>query len=141
MKTLLLIISIVIACTITAIGQNYIGMDQSKIIKRFGEPDEKGDNYFVYSNLIEEGTNIYYFDEDAKCVSFLIVRNNNYLNDYQKMLNKEFTKTCENKYLKKSKKINFLAEITKSAKKFQILVKSADNCAVICEEHHVSTTL
>jgi len=123
MKTLLIFISIVLAGTITVLGQNYIGINQSRIIKTIGEPDKIGDNYIVYNNVDEEGgSNIYYFDEDNNCISFILTRTNLYYDDYQKMLKKEFTETDGNKYLKKLKKYNCMAEITKSQNEFQIRI-------------------
>lgn len=124
MKKQILIISIVLAGIVSVYGQNYMGMSQSKIIKRLGEPDERGENYLVYSDPNEDGKNIYYFDENETCSSFILIRDNTYYQNYQKILNKEFTKTSENKYQKKSKKINFQAEITKSRDVFQIRIQN-----------------
>jgi hypothetical protein len=122
MKTLILIMSTFFACTFSSVGQNYMGMNQSRILKDLGEPDEIGDRYIMYKDLIEEGENIYYFNTNDTCISFLIVRNNSYLEEYQKMLKSDFTKTAENQYSKKTRKLNYLAELTQSSGKFQILI-------------------
>ena len=123
MKTLMVIISIVLACTITSVGQNYMGMSQSKILKSMGEPDVKGESFFIYTDYLENGENIYYFDENNNCTSYTIVRNNEYLKDYQKLLKKEFKQSSENKFWKKTRKTNYSAEITKSKDKFQIRIQ------------------
>lgn len=126
MKTLLLIVSAVLACTITSVGQNYMGMKQSKIVKDLGKPDSMGNNFIVYTDLEEEGTNIYYIDKDGNCNSFEIVRSKSYLSQYRKILEREFTKSCENMYSKKMKKTNYLAEITLMQDKFQIKIQESN---------------
>jgi len=133
MKTLALILSIVLACTMTSVGQNYMGLKQTKILKDLGKPDSTGTNFIIYNDLEEEGANIYYFDSGNNCNGFEIVRNNSYLNEYQRILNREFTKTCENKYLKKTKKINYLAELTLMQNKFQIKIQET-NENIICSD-------
>jgi hypothetical protein len=126
MKTLMLILITVLACTINAIGQNYIGMSQSSIISSFGKPDETGDNYIVYTDQQEEGTNIYYFDKNKKCVTFVLVRTTDYLENYKKMLEDEFTQTASNTFVRKAKDITFLAELTQTEKEFQIRIQKLD---------------
>jgi hypothetical protein len=113
----------VLACTITSVGQNYLGMSQSKIIKIMGEPEFKGENYFIYNDCIEKGENIYYFDENENCKTYVLVRNNDYFAEYHKILNREFTKASENRFLKKVKKVRYVAEITTSQNEFQILIQ------------------
>jgi hypothetical protein len=126
MKTLTLITVIILGYTLTIAGQNYMGMNQSKIKLSIGDPDLIGHNYFVYNDLIEDGENIYYFDENGNCNSFKIVRNISYLGEYQKMLKKEFKEAGQNKYIKKTKKIYYLAELTQWENTFQIKVEDSN---------------
>lgn len=127
MKTILLFIGILLGCSMTGIGQNYMGMSQTKILKNFGKPDSIGSNYFVYTDQEEDGENIYYFDGSGNCNSFEIVRNVSHLHGYQKILNREFTKTCNNRYVKKTKKMNYLAELTLGEGSFQIKILDCGN--------------
>ena len=129
MKTLLLIISALLLATL-ANGQNYIGLNQSKIVKRFGQPDFKGVNYFVYFDQDEGGTNTYFFNEKKICDSFVLTRSSNYLKIYQRMLHKDFSTAYENIYLYKSKKLNLRAEITQSPNEFQVRIGYEDETAV-----------
>jgi hypothetical protein len=130
MKTLALTLSIVLGFTLSIVGQNYMGMNQSKIIKSMGEPDKVGANYYVYTALDEYGQNIYYFNETGNCTSFEIVRNISHLDEYQKILKREFKETCQNKYIKKTKKMNYLAELILMEETFQIKIKDNNdaNC-------------
>lgn len=142
MKTLLLIVGIVLLCTITSVGQNYIGMSQSKILKSVGQPDKVGENYIVYHNLNEVGDNIYYFDENGNCNSYEICRNNTYLNEYRRVLNREFNKSCQDHYFKKIKKINYQAELSLSQDTFTIKIHLADdltacNCNQLASKTHL----
>jgi len=125
MKTLLLIISILL-CATWANGQNYLGLSQSKIVKRYGQPDFKDANYFVYFDQDEGGTNTYFFDEKKICNSFVLTRNSNYLKLYQKMLLKDFSNSFENLYFYKSKKLNLKAELTESSNEFQVRIAYED---------------
>jgi len=129
MKTFI-IISILFAFSITVVGQNYMGMSQSKIVKCIGEPDRRGDNFYVYNVLEEKGENIYYFDEKGNCNSFEIVRNISYYNEYQKMLESEFVSASKNRYVKKTKKINYLAELTLAKDTFEIKIQDIHNIPV-----------
>jgi hypothetical protein len=122
----------ILACTVTGVGQNYMGMSHSRILATLGEPDEIGSNYVIYTDLNEEGDNIYYFNENENCISFQLVRNNSYLNEYKKMLKREFTETSSNKFLKKTKKMSFVAELTLSNDKFQILIHESDCSSQCC---------
>ena len=125
MKTLLLIISILLCATL-ANSQNYIGLSQSKIVKRYGQPDFKGNNYFVYFDQDEGGTDTYFFDEKKICSSFVLTRPSNYLKVYQRMLHKDFSTAFENTYIYKSKKLNLKAELTESANEFQVRIAYED---------------
>jgi hypothetical protein len=125
MKILLLII-VLISAEIAANSQNYIGLSRTKIINRYGKPDFKGGNYFVYFDPTEEGTNTYFFDEKNNCNSFVLTRSSNYLKDYQKMLNKEFAITSVNTYICKDENFNFKAELTSSFHEFQIRIAYKD---------------
>ena len=133
MKTLTLIASIVLACTMTSVGQNYMGLKQSKILRDLGKPDSIGTNFFVYTDLVEEGSDIYYFDNEGNCNRFEIIRGKSYLNEYQRILGREFTKTCENKYIKKMKKTNYLAELTLMNDKFNINIQES-NENILCTD-------
>jgi len=124
MKTLLIIAKLVFLFATPVMAQNFIGLSQSKIIKNFGEPDEKGSNFFVYIDPNEEGTNIYYFDENRQCISFVLTRNSTYYSVYEKRLTKEFDKTSESSFVGRSKNKSFQAEITKNDKEFQICICS-----------------
>jgi hypothetical protein len=126
MKKLIQLSIYLLLATMVVSGQNYIGLSESKIVKKFGQPDEKGTNYIVYYDQNEEGTNTYYFDEDRVCVSFVISRKADYFEGYTKLLNKDFTKTLDNTYVSKSKKWNYQAEVTKSTKDFQIRIISSE---------------
>lgn len=132
MKTLILFVSAVLACTITSVGQNYMGMKQSKILKDLGRPDSIGSNFMIYNDLDEVGSNTYYWDENGNCNSFEIVRNKSYLNEYQKILGREFTRSCDNKYIKRMKRTNYQAELILMQDKFQIKIletKADLNCS------------
>lgn len=126
MKTLILIVSMVLACTMTSVGQNYMGLKQAKILKDLGKPDSIGVNYIVYNDADEDGINIYYFDATGNCNSFEIIRGKSYLGEYQKMLNREFSRTCDNKYFKKMKKINYMAELVLMQDSFQIKIQETN---------------
>lgn len=134
MKTSVLFLSISVVCTTSIVGQNYMGMSQSRIVKSIGEPDEIGINYYVYNDPEEGGDNIYYFDENGNCNSFEIIRDMSYLVDYQKMLKNEFTEACYNKYVRKTKKINFFAELTLSQEVFQIKISDVNDAEVKCKD-------
>ncbi len=125
MKILLFIILLVSAETV-ANGQNYMGLSQTKIINKYGKPDFKGGNYLVYFDLTEEGTNTYFFDEKNNCNSFVLTRSSNYLEGYQKMLNKAFAITFANTYICKDENFNFKAELTRSSHQFQIRIAYKD---------------
>ena len=126
MKNLLLIICLIVSGTIIANGQNYLGLSQSKIIKRFGDPDIKGVNYLVYFDQTEDGSNTYYFDENNTCNMFVITRTSNYLKDYTKLLIKDFTKTPKKYYVCKYKDLNLKAELTQSNNVFKISITYED---------------
>jgi hypothetical protein len=126
MKTISIAISIFILGIATVNGQNFIGMSQSKIIKKFGQPAEKGSNYFIYYDQTEEGINTYYFDNNNNCNAFVISRAAKYFMDYQKLINKDFTKTPENYYVCTSKNKKFKAEITNSISEFQIRITTIE---------------
>jgi len=129
MKTLLLIIGMSLSTILVANCQNYMGLTQSTIIKRYGTPDFKGANYIVYFDLEEDGINTYFFDDQNVCSSFVLTRSTNYLANYQKLLKREFHVTLGNIYIYKSKKVNLKAELTKSTDEFQIRIANADdNC-------------
>ena len=138
MKAILIIISIFILGIATVNGQNFIGMNQSKIIKKFGQPDERGSNYFVYYDQAEEGVNTYYFDNNNNCYAFVITRATKYLIDYQKLINKDFTKTPENFYVCTSRDKNFKAEITQSSKDFQVRITTIEASAVPADKNVAS---
>jgi len=138
MKAILIIISIFILGITTVNGQNFIGMSQSKIINKFGQPDEKGSNFFIYYDQTEEGINTYYFDSSNNCDAFVITRTTKYLIDYQKLINKDFTKTPENFYVSTSKNKNFKAEITQTAGEFQIRITTIDATLVPMEKNIAS---
>ncbi len=127
MKNLLLITSLIIFGAAVANGQNYIGLNQSKILKRFGTPDSTGANYFVYFDAQEEGTNTYFFDDNNNCEAFVITRTSVYYSNYERQLNKVFSKTHDNTYVHKSKKLNLKAEIAKNATEFQIRITSTSD--------------
>lgn len=132
MKASILLLSISLVSSTSIVGQNYMGMSRSKIVNSIGEPDKVGCNYYVYNDLNEKGENIYYFDGNDNCNSFEIVRDLTYLNEYQKILKNEFNKTPDNKYIKKTKKINYKAELILSKDKFQIkILDSGEN--MICK--------
>jgi hypothetical protein len=126
MKSFIVIISVILVGTTSVFGQNYIGMDHNKIIKRFGEPDIIGNNYIVYTDLFEGGTNTYYFDQNEKCTYFIIEREINYLKEYTRILNKEFFKISENKFHKEQNNVCLSAELNQSDKNFKILIKSEE---------------
>jgi hypothetical protein len=129
MKTLLLIIGMSLSIIFVANCQNYMGLNQTTIIKRYGTPDFKGVNYIVYFDLEEDGINTYFFDDKNICSSFVLTRPTNYLSNYQKLLKREFNSTLGNIYIYKSKKVNLKAELTKSTDEFQIRIANADdNC-------------
>lgn len=132
MKTLALTLGIVLGFTLSVVGQNYMGMNQSKIIQSMGQPDKIGANFYVYRALDEYGENIYYFDESGNCKSFEIIRNISHLNEYQKILKREFKETCLNKYIKKTKKMNYLAELILSDESFQIKIHDIVNPEASC---------
>lgn len=123
MKKFLLITSMILTSSIALLGQNFIGLNQSTIIRRFGEPDEKGANFFVYADNQEEGKNIYYFDENKQCEAFILIRKDTYYKDYEKLLSKNFTQMCETFYVSKSKSLNFQAEVTHTPDEFQIRIQ------------------
>jgi hypothetical protein len=127
MKTLALTLSIVLGFTLSVVGQNFMGMNQSKIVKSMGEPDKVGANYYVYSALDEYGENIYYFDKSGNCTSFEIIREISHLEEYQKILKREFKEASQNKFVKKTKKMNFMAELILSDNTFQIKILDSDN--------------
>jgi hypothetical protein len=120
MKTILLISCLIVSGTIIATGQNYLGLSQSKIIKKYGDPDIKGLNFFVYFDQAEEGTNTYFFDSTNKCNEFVISRSTNYLEDYKKLLRRTFIITTENNYVTINRDTNFKAELTNLPDQFQI---------------------
>ena len=125
MKILLSIILLVSTGSLVS-SQNYIGLSQTKIINRYGKPDFKGGNYLIYFDSTEEGTNTYFFDEKNNCNSFVLTRTSNYLEDYQKRLNKEFTITFANTYICKDENFNLKAELTRSSHQFQIRIAYKD---------------
>ena len=131
MKTIVFIASLILS-TSFVFGQNYIGMSQIKIIKKFGTPDEKVNNYFIYYDKSEGGTNTYYFDQNNKCNAFVITRDSNYLKDYQKMLSDDFTKISEYLYIFESDRFNFKAEISQSNKEFNIRITPFEQNALSC---------
>jgi hypothetical protein len=131
MKTSVVLLSIFLVCSTSIVGQNYMGMSQSKIVKSMGEPDKIGSNFYIYNDLDEKGENIYYFDGNGNCNSFEIVRDMAYLQEYQKILKSEFNETPDNKYVKKTKKINYKAELILSSDKFQIKIQDSDT-GIIC---------
>jgi hypothetical protein len=135
MKTIFLIIGIIFFGVSMLKGQNYIGLTQSKIEKKFGQPDERGANYIIYNDNLEEGINKYYFDETGKCCEFVIIRTLNYLRDYQKMLDKDFSKTLEDTFISKSKSQNFKAVLSKSTNGFQIAITQVE--LAISPEHDI----
>lgn len=120
MKTLIIITSLVGLISTQIWGQNYIGMSQSKIIRNYGTPDEKGENYIMYQDRTEDGTNMYYFDNDNKCTSFVIKRETKYFEDYVKLLNREYKKSNGRKYISRSR--NYQAEIVESNNEFEIRI-------------------
>lgn len=132
MKTLALTLSIVLGFTLSVVGQNYMGMSQSKIVKSMGEPDKVGANYFVYNALDEYGQNVYYFNESGNCTSFEIIRNIEHLDEYQKILKREFKEACLNKYVKKTKKMNYMAELILASDSFQIRIQDNSNSDTNC---------
>jgi hypothetical protein len=138
MKTIAIIISMMILGITAVNGQNFIGMSQSKIIKKFGQPDEKGSNYFIYYDQTEGGVNTYYFDNNKNCNTFVLTRSANYFEDYQKLLNKDFTMTPDNFYVCTSDSKNFKAEITKSTGEFQIRITSFEASALPNEKNIVN---
>jgi hypothetical protein len=121
MKTIVFITTLILSTTFV-LGQNYIGMNQMKIVKKFGKPDEKENNYFIYYDRAEGGTNTYYFDQDLECNAFVITRESNYLGDYQRMLSKDFTKVSDYLYIYESENINYKAEIIQSDSEFHIRI-------------------
>ena len=127
MKNLLIITYVIFFGTAVANGQNYIGLNQSTILKRFGTPDSTGANYFVYIDSQEEGTNTYFFDDKNNCEAFVITRTSIYYPDYQRQLNKDFTKTLENTYVYKSKKLNLKAELAQTSNEFQIRITNTNS--------------
>ena len=133
MKTLLVIVSIALGCTMTSVGQNYMGLKQSKVLKDLGKPDSLGADFIVYTKIDEDGTNTYYFDNEGNCNGFEINRTKHYLDEYQRMLKKEFNKACENRYVKRTKKLNYLAELTLMNDKFRITIHNVAS-ELICPE-------
>lgn len=127
MKTLALTLMIALGYTLSVVGQNFIGMNQSKIIKSMGEPDKVGTNFYVYTALDEYGENIYYFDKGGNCISFEIIRNNSHLEEYQKILRREFNEASQNKFVKKTRKLNFIAELKLLEGSFQIKIQDPEN--------------
>lgn len=132
MKTLALTLGIALGFTLSVVGQNYMGMSQSKIVKSMGEPDKVGANYYVYTALDEYGENVYYFDESGNCISFEIKRDITHLEEYQKILKREFKEACLNKYVKKTRKMNYMAELILSNDSFQIRVQDIVNPDATC---------
>lgn len=133
MKTLAVILSFVVGFTLQIVGQNYMGMSQSEIIKSIGEPDRIGTNYFSYNALDEYGENIYYFDSCGNCNSFQIIRNLSYLNEYKRMLNREFNKDSKNKYIRKTRKFHYFAELTLLDDSFHIKIQNLGNISGDCQ--------
>jgi len=138
MKTLLLTTGIFLVFSMTSVGQNYMGMNRSRILANLGEPDAVGNNYIVYNDIDEEGENIYYFDESENCISFQLIRNNSYLKEYQKMLKRDFVQTSDNTYIQKIKNSNFQAEVTQLPTRFKIHIhtpeedlSTVDNLAIV----------
>ena len=127
MKTILIITSVIFFGASVSNGQNCIGLNQSKILKKFGTPDSLGTNYIVYVDQQEEGTNTYYFDANNNCNAFVIKRASNYYANYQKLLDKNFTRTVENTFVCKSKKLNYKAELAQFSKEFQISITYNNN--------------
>jgi hypothetical protein len=113
-------------------AQNYIGMSQTRIVFTFGQPDEKGSNYYVYYDQEEDGSNIYYFDEQKICIVFEMKRSKEYLKDYESMLKKDFQKlpSVDNKYF--SKRYNFQAEMTVDAKEFLLKISKCEKVLENC---------
>lgn len=125
MRKLIIITSLVCLISNQVWGQNYIGMSQTKIIRDYGNPDVKGDDYIAYQDVTEDGTNKYYFGNDNKCTSFVLIRNVKYFEEYVKLLNKEFRKSSSHKYISKSKSRNFKAEIVEANNEFEIRISLA----------------
>lgn len=141
MKRLALTLSIILGLSLTMVGQNYMGMNQSKIVKENGQPDRIGDNFYVYTNMGEYGENIYYFDQGGNCISFEIVRKNLYLEEYQRILGREFTETCNNKFVKRTKKLNYIAELVLSKDTFLIKIQDAGNAEYNCHTQTLAGTI
>lgn len=131
MKTLLFL-TLLVFCATQIFGQNYIGMNQNKIIKKFGKPDERGTNYIIYYDQAEGGINTYYFDEKEKCNAFVLTRETNYFNEYKKILAQDFEKTSESMYVHKSKTRNFKAEITRTEQNFEIKITPIEEGILSC---------
>lgn len=131
MKTYLFAVGIFFTSSLVVMGQNYMGKSQYEVLESLGEPDSIGNSYLIYSDLHEKGNNIYRFDEKGNCTSFEIVRNISYLNEYQRMLNREFKSAGKNKYIKKTKKADFMAELILSDKTFQIKVRDGIDLSLV----------
>ena len=122
MKRTTLILSLTLLISLGLKAQNYIGMSQTKIVFTFGQPDEKGVNYYVYYDQNEDGSNIYYFDEHKICTVFEMKRSKDYLKEYEKMLKKDFEKLPEGDNKFYSKLYHFDAELIVLAADFQIKI-------------------
>ena len=127
MKNILIITSLILLGAAATKGQNYMGLNQSQILKRFGTPDSSVTNFIIYVDSQDDGTNTYYFDNKNTCEAFVITRTSIYYSDYQRQLDKNFTKTVENKYIHKSRKLNLKAELAKRSGEFQIRITYADS--------------
>ena len=125
MKKQLIILVFIFLSYVNLNAQNYIGIKRSMIELRFGSPDEKGTDYFMYFDKSEEGTNTYYFDEHNKCNAFIISRSAKYFKDYKNMLNQDFEQTPDNIYICKKK--NFLAKVKKSNNDFKIIITKIED--------------
>ena len=124
MKPIIVLFSVIILGITAVNGQSFIGMNQSKILKNLGQPDEKGSNYFTYYNPTEGGVDTYYFDSEKNCNAFVITRGESCFEDYLKLLTRDFVRTPDNLYVCSSKNKNYKAEITTSNDEFQIRITS-----------------
>lgn len=121
MKKLLLLVFILISVK-NSYCQNYIGLHQDVIIKRFGEPEQIQNDSIVYFDYEENGTNTYYFDANKKCTGFTISRSKSHLEDYYRMLYKSFHKVNGNLFISKSRKHRFQARIDVTVERFEIKI-------------------
>lgn len=126
MKKLLTII--LIFFSITLYSQNYINWNKADIILTKGMPDEKGIledlTYICYGKDINK--EYYHFDNNI-CVAYSILDYYSNLEFYVNLLNKDYTKLENDKWIYVTKQYKVLADIGYYPEYFAIIMVKIDN--------------